>query len=81
MTDEPSGTGTGAPGADADPYVPTGARRSTYTPPGSDASPDFDDDALAEAMAAEVASYTSPVACEPPAEPVRELTIELWLGE
>lgn len=69
MTDEPSGTG--APGADADPYVPTGARRSTYTPPGSaSAGVDFDDDALAEAMAAEVASYTSPVSIIPPVEPL-----------
>lgn len=71
MTDEPSGTGTGAPGADADPYVPTGVRRSTYTPPGTGAqNPDVDDDALAEAMAAEVASYTSPVSLIPPVEPL-----------
>src|SRR5688500_11322357 len=77
MTDGSSGTG--GPGAEADPYVPTGARRSTYTPPGADdASPepdattgDFDDDALAEAMAAEVAAYTSPVSIIPPAAPLK----------
>jgi purine-cytosine permease-like protein len=70
MTDVPSGTG--GPGAEADPYVPTGARRSTFTPPGSeDTSGDVDDDALAEAMAAEVAAYTSPVSIIPPVAPLK----------
>lgn len=65
MTDVPQGDAES--GDNPVPYVPTGIRRSTYTPPGSDAeSADFDDDALAAAMAAEVAAYTSPVSIIPP---------------
>lgn len=65
MTEVPPANG--GPEGDAEPYVPSGVRRSTYTPPGSDAdTPDFDDDALAAAMAAEVAAYTSPMPIMPP---------------
>ncbi|GHF08125.1 purine-cytosine permease family protein [Pseudolysinimonas yzui] len=65
MTDVPQGDAES--GDNPDPYVPSGIRRSTYTPPGSDTEgADFDDDALAAAMAAEVAAYTSPVSIIPP---------------
>jgi purine-cytosine permease-like protein len=71
MTDVPPGKE--GPAGDAEPYVPTGVRRSTYTPPaaGTDSpdAPAFDDDALAAAMAAEVAAYTSPVPIMPPPVP------------
>lgn len=64
MTDVP---GTGVPGEDSEPYVPSGVRRSTYTPPDQGTpSGDFDDDALAEALAAQVAPYTAPVPVTPP---------------
>jgi purine-cytosine permease-like protein len=63
MTDVPQGDAES--GDNPEPYVPSGVRRSTYTPPGSGAT-DFDDDALAAAMAAEVAAYTSPVSIIPP---------------
>jgi purine-cytosine permease-like protein len=67
MTDVPQGDAES--GDNPEPYVPSGVRRSTYTPPGSDAEGvDFDDDALAAAMAAEVAAYTSPVSIIPPVE-------------
>lgn len=51
--------------------MPTGARRSTFTPPPAGVEPPvFDDDALADALAAQVASYTSPIpVLRPAAEP------------
>lgn len=70
MTDSPPGTG--GPGDDPEPYVPSGVRRSTFTP-AEDAGDDdtaYDDDALAAAMAAEVAAYTSPVSIIPPVDPI-----------
>ena len=81
MTDVPPGDE--GPAADpAEPYVPSGLRRSTFTPPGGDSDeqqePDatVDDDALADALAAQVAMYTTPITLptvegppEPPAEP------------
>jgi len=52
----------GGSGTEPEPYEPTGARRSTFTPPPAGAEPPaFDDDALADALAAQVASYTSPI--------------------
>ena len=70
MTDVPpdndaSGPGPGAP---SDPPV---VRRSNYAPPPPDAEPlSFDDDALAEAMAAEVRPYTQPITLpKPPVAP------------
>lgn len=61
MTDVPPGNG--APGAQsAQPWDPSDIRRSNFTPPPPDAEPPmFDDDALADAMAAEVSSYTSEI--------------------
>jgi purine-cytosine permease-like protein len=58
MSDTPSGDQGSEPGA----YEPSGARRSTYTPPppGTPA-PTWDDDALAAAMEEEVRTYTSPI--------------------
>jgi len=65
MTDVPQGDAES--GDNPEPYVPSGVRRSTYTPPASGTeAADFDDDALAAAMAAEVAAYTSPVSIIPP---------------
>ena len=67
MSDAP---GDGRPGDDPEPYVPSGVRRSTYTPPPADVDPPaFDDDALADALAAEVATYTSPVPIVRPSAP------------
>jgi len=64
MSDAP---GDGRPGDAPEPYVPSGVRRSTYTPPSSDVEPPaFDDDALADALAAQVAPYTSPIPVTPP---------------
>ena len=66
MTDVPPGD-EGPAGDPAEPYVPSGRRRSTFTPPGSDPDepqePDatVDDDALADALAAQVAMYTTPI--------------------
>lgn len=82
MTDVPQGDAES--GDNPEPYVPSGVRRSTYTPPESDAEgADFDDDALAAAMAAEVAAYTSPVSIIPPvahplppAAPVEPVPVE-----
>lgn len=63
--------GDGRPGDDPEPYVPSGVRRSTFTPPPADAEPPaFDDDALADALAAQVAPYTSPIPVTPPPTPV-----------
>jgi purine-cytosine permease-like protein len=61
MTDVPPDNG--APGAQpAQPWDPSGIRRSNFTPPPPDAEPPtFDDDALADAMAAEVSPYTSEI--------------------
>ncbi len=70
MTDVPPGEGE--PAGDEGSYVPSGRRRSTFTPPGSEpsegAAPEssepnatVDDDALADALAAQVAQYTSPI--------------------
>lgn len=71
MTDVPPDEG--APGPDPEPYVPSGVRRSTWTPPPADADPPaWDDDALADALAAQVASYTSPIPVQPPAAPEPE---------
>ncbi|HEY4152284.1 MAG TPA: hypothetical protein VGM38_03090, partial [Pseudolysinimonas sp.] len=61
MTDVPPDNGaTGQePDAPSDPPV---IRRSNYAAPPPDAPPpSFDDDALAEAMAAEVRPYTEPI--------------------
>jgi purine-cytosine permease-like protein len=69
MSDAPGDgrPGDSRPGDNPEPYVPSGVRRSTYTPPPVDAEPPaFDDDALADALAAQVASYTSPVTIVPP---------------
>lgn len=69
MTDVPPGNGR--PGDDPEPYVPSGVRRSTYTPPEAGAEPPaFDDDALADALAAQVSSYTAPIPVTPPPTPV-----------
>jgi len=63
--------GEGGPGEEPEPYVPSGLRRSTYTPPPADVEPPaFDDDALADALAAQVASYTSPIPVVPSARRV-----------
>ena len=61
MTDVPADNG--APGAPpAQTWDPSGIRRSNFTPPPPDAEPPtFDDDALADAMAAEVSPYTSEI--------------------
>jgi purine-cytosine permease-like protein len=61
MTDVPPDHG--APGSQPlQPWDPSGIRRSSFTPPAPDAEPPtFDDDALAEAMAAEVSPYTSEI--------------------
>ena len=73
--------GDGRPGDDPEPYVPSGVRRSTYTPPPADAEPPaFDDDALADALAAQVAPYTSPIPVSAPtpvveAPPVAEAPV------
>jgi purine-cytosine permease-like protein len=68
MSDAP---GDGRPGDAPEPYVPSGVRRSTYTPPSNDVEPPaFDDDALADALAAQVAPYTSPIPVTPPPSPV-----------
>jgi purine-cytosine permease-like protein len=65
MTDVPPGSGQ--PGDASAPYEPQGVRRSTFTPPDAEAeAPAFDDDALADALAAEVSSYTAPVPVTPP---------------
>lgn len=82
MSDLP---GTGAPGRDSEPYVPSGVRRSTYTPPAREPRPEgaalddaayddaaYDDDALAEALAAQVAPYTAPIPITRPAPPSRD---------
>lgn len=69
MTDAPPGSGR--PGDVSEPFEPATARRSTFTPPDAEAEPPaFDDDALADALAAEVSSYTAPVPVTPPAVPV-----------
>jgi purine-cytosine permease-like protein len=54
---------SGAPGAPpVQPWDPSGIRRSNFTPAPADAEPPtFDDDALADAMAAEVSPYTSEI--------------------
>lgn len=65
MSDVPSdSTGAGPePSAPSEPVV----RRSNYAPPPPGAEPPrFDDDALAEAMAAEVRPYTQPITLPPP---------------
>ena len=75
MTDVPPDNGASGlePAAPSDPPV---IRRSNYAPPPPDAELlSFDDDALAEAMAAEVRPYTQPITlpkpavARPPAEP------------
>lgn len=56
--------------ASGDPTEPSGPRRSSFTPPPPGTEPPvFDDDALADALAAEVAPYTSPIDVVPAAEP------------
>ena len=61
MSDAPRDNG--APGDQPAPqWDPSGIRRSSFTPPPADAEPPtFDDDALADAMAAEVSTYTSEI--------------------
>jgi len=68
MSDVPPGDEVPA-GNPAEPYVPSGRRRSTFTPPGGDSDEQgdsgdsdatVDDDALADALAAQVAMYTTP---------------------
>ncbi|MEO6115024.1 MAG: hypothetical protein ABIP33_01460, partial [Pseudolysinimonas sp.] len=60
MTDVPPDSGV--PGHEPAPSDPPVVRRSNYAPPPPDAEPPrFDDDALAEAMAAEVRPYTEPI--------------------
>ena len=65
MTDVPPGSG--APGETPGAGLPP-VRRSSFVPPPDDAEPPaFDDDALADALAAQVASYTSPIPVQKPA--------------
>lgn len=65
MTDVPPDEG--AVGSDPEFSVPSGLRRSSYTPPPADADPPaWDDDALADALAAQVAAYTSPIPVQAP---------------
>lgn len=54
MTDVPRGAGWS--GDDADPWEPSGARRSSFQPP----EPSVDDDALADALAAQVSAFAPP---------------------
>lgn len=83
MTDVPADPG----GSDPQPAAPSDPpvlRRSTYSPPPPGAEPpSFDDDALAEALAAEVRPYTQPISLPKPspvaesvAEPVAESVAE-----
>src|SRR6187455_3424794 len=66
MSDVPPGDEVPA-GDPAEPYVPSGRRRSTFTPPGSDSDEPgesdatVDDDALADMLAAQTAMYTTPI--------------------
>lgn len=61
-------SGARGSGEEREPYVPTGARRSSFTPPPADAEPPvFDDDALADALAAQVAPFTAPIPVATPA--------------
>jgi purine-cytosine permease-like protein len=66
MTDVPADSG--APGQEpAAPSDPPVVRRSNYSPPSPEAELlSFDDDALADAMAAEVRSYTQPITLPKP---------------
>src|SRR3954463_16630420 len=61
MTDVPADPGGAGP-EPVEPAEPPVLRRSNYSapPPGAE-PPSFDDDALAEAMAAEVRPYTQPI--------------------
>lgn len=70
MTDVPADPGGGGPEPVA-PSDPPVVRRSNYSPPPPGAEPpSFDDDALAEAMAAEVRPYTQPITLpKPPPAP------------
>ncbi len=72
MTDVPADPGGAGP-EPAAPLDPPVVRRSNYSPPPPGVEPPrFDDDALAEAMAAEVAPYTQPISL-PKAPPVPSL--------
>jgi purine-cytosine permease-like protein len=75
MTDVPADP-EGAGPEPADPSEPPVVRRSNYAPPPPGAEPPrFDDDALAEAMAAEVRPYTQPITLPSPAFHVDEPAI------
>jgi len=66
MTDVPADP-AGAGPEPAEPPEPPVVRRSNYAPPPPGAEPPrFDDDALAEAMAAEVRPYTQPITLPKP---------------
>jgi purine-cytosine permease-like protein len=66
MTDVPADP-TGAGPEPVEPSEPPVVRRSNYSPPPPGAEPPrFDDDALAEAMAAEVRPYTQPITLPKP---------------
>ncbi|MEO5533907.1 MAG: cytosine permease [Pseudolysinimonas sp.] len=67
MTDVPPGND--GPAGEPDPDAFQGRRRSTFTPPEANAAPpSFDDDALADVLAAQVSSYTAPITVTPPLE-------------
>ena len=79
MSDVPADQGGSGPGPVA-PSDPPVVRRSNYSPPPPGAEPpSFDDDALAEAMAAEVRPYTQPISLPkaPPAPTVSDLAFDL----
>jgi purine-cytosine permease-like protein len=69
MTDVPPDRGDAGFSPEPPSELPV-VRRSNFTPPPPDADPPiFDDDALADALAAEVATYTSPIKLPAPVEP------------
>ncbi len=82
MTDDPADPGGSGP-QPAAPSDPPVVRRSNYSPPPPGAEPpSFDDDALAEALAAEVRPYTQPIflpkpdPAPAPAAPAQETAAE-----
>ncbi|MEO6532781.1 MAG: cytosine permease [Pseudolysinimonas sp.] len=80
MTDVPADTGSSGPDP-VEPSEPPLVRRSNYSPPPPDAEPpSFDDDALAEAMAAEVRPYTQPITLPRPPATVPAPPVVSWDG-